>query len=76
VPRPRAVSRQVPDRGWAPGDQLCLFALTTVHALTAGTDRHAPAFLLATWSTCGLVAVLTAVRAARAGDRVLSGSGR
>ena len=40
-----------------------LFVFATVHALTAGTDRGTPAFQLAVWSVCALVAVLTALRA-------------
>lgn len=33
-----------------------------MHALTAGTDRHSPAFLLAVALAIGLVALLTALR--------------
>ena len=42
-----------------------LFASSTVHALTAGTDARSPAFLLAVTAVCGVVAVLTAIRVAR-----------
>jgi DMSO/TMAO reductase YedYZ heme-binding membrane subunit len=44
---------------------FALFATTTVHALSAGTDRRSPALLLAVVAACGLVAALTAVRVAR-----------
>lgn len=43
-----------------------LFATTTIHALTAGTDRHNAAFLLSVVAVCGLVALLTIVRVALA----------
>jgi predicted ferric reductase len=46
-----------------------LFATTTMHALTAGTDRHSTAFLLGVAAVCGLLAVLTAVRVASARSR-------
>lgn len=46
-----------------------LFVLSTVHALTAGTDRTAPAFLLAVIATCATVVVLTGIRVARARPR-------
>jgi predicted ferric reductase len=39
-----------------------VFAATSVHALTAGTDRHSPAFLLVVALACGLVTLLTALR--------------
>jgi hypothetical protein len=39
-----------------------LFAVTSVHALTAGTDRHSTAFLLAVALAIGVVALLTALR--------------
>jgi len=48
---------------------FALFAATTVHALTAGTDRWSPVFLLAAVAVCGAVAVLTAARAARSARR-------
>jgi predicted ferric reductase len=46
-----------------------LFVLSTMHALTAGTDRTEPAFLLAVISTCIVVGVLTGIRVARARPR-------
>jgi ApbE family len=39
-----------------------LFVVTTVHGLSAGTDRRSPAFLLAVAVACGMVVLLTAVR--------------
>ncbi len=48
---------------------FALFALTTVHALTAGTDRRSPAFALAAVATCGLVATLTAIRVVQSARR-------
>ncbi len=44
---------------------FALFASSTVHALTAGTDSRSPVFRLAVIAVCGLVAVLTAIRVAR-----------
>jgi hypothetical protein len=41
---------------------FALFAAASVHALTAGTDRHSPAFLLAMALAIGLVALLFALR--------------
>ena len=40
-----------------------LFVFATVHALSAGTDRRAPAYQLGVWSVCALVTVLAALRA-------------
>jgi predicted ferric reductase len=53
---PRALWRRVHYAGFG------LFVVTTVHGLSAGTDRRSPAFLLAVVVACGLVALLTAVR--------------
>ena len=39
-----------------------VFATTSVHALTAGTDRRSAAFLVAVVPACGVVASLTAIR--------------
>jgi DMSO/TMAO reductase YedYZ heme-binding membrane subunit len=39
-----------------------VFAATSVHALTAGTDRRSAAFLVAVALACGVVALLTAIR--------------
>ena len=39
-----------------------LFLVTTVHTLTAGTDRTSPVLLVAVFATCGLVALLAALR--------------
>jgi len=60
--------RHVPLRLWrrVHYGSFVLFASTTVHALTAGTDRHNPAFLLTVIAVCGLVALLTIVRVAMA----------
>jgi len=44
---------------------FALFALSTVHAITAGTDAGSSLFLLAAVVACGLVTVLTALRIAR-----------
>ena len=41
-----------------------LFGAGTVHALSAGTDAHSTAFMIAALAACGLVGVLTAVRVA------------
>ena len=43
-----------------------LFVLTTVHALSAGTDRHAPVVLGGIGGVCAAVTVLTAFRLASA----------
>jgi methionine sulfoxide reductase heme-binding subunit len=40
-----------------------LFVTSTIHAFTAGTDRHSEAFVIVVLLVCGLVAALTAVRA-------------
>ena len=58
--------RRVPLRLWRRVHyaSFVLFASTTVHALTTGTDRHAAAFLLTVVAVCGLVALLTVVRVA------------
>ena len=42
-----------------------LFAASTVHALSAGTDTGSRAFVLSVVAACGLVAALTAVRILR-----------
>ena len=42
-----------------------LFAASTVHALSAGTDTGSRAFVLSVAAACGLVAALTAVRILR-----------
>jgi len=39
-----------------------LFAATTVHGLSAGTDARSPAFLIANVAVCGLVIALAAAR--------------
>jgi predicted ferric reductase len=44
---------------------FALFVMTTVHALTAGTDRRSPAFLIAVVASCGVVVVLTCMRMGR-----------
>lgn len=41
-----------------------LFALTTVHALTAGTDRHSPVLVAGAVAACLAVTALTALRLA------------
>jgi hypothetical protein len=56
---PRLLWRRVHYAGFA------LFATTTVHALSAGTDGRSPAFLLAVLTACALVAILTVARVAR-----------
>jgi methionine sulfoxide reductase heme-binding subunit len=43
---------------------FALFALSTLHALTAGTDRRSGPFVVAMVAVCGTVVVLTAIRAA------------
>jgi DMSO/TMAO reductase YedYZ heme-binding membrane subunit len=60
---PRRLWRRVHYGGFA------LFALTTVHALAAGTDGCSPAFLLAVLAACALVAGLTGIRVAQASRR-------
>jgi DMSO/TMAO reductase YedYZ heme-binding membrane subunit len=40
-----------------------LFVVATIHAMTAGTDRATPAMQIAVYAVCGLVVVLTLVRA-------------
>jgi hypothetical protein len=50
---------------------FALFAVTTVHGLSAGSDRRSPAFLVAVVATCGVVAVLTAARVMRPSRRLL-----
>jgi predicted ferric reductase len=42
-----------------------LFAVSTIHALTAGTDAGSAAFTLAVIVTCGVVSALTGLRVAR-----------
>jgi len=44
---------------------FALFALSTVHVLTAGTDAGSSSFRLAVVAACGLVTGLTALRIAR-----------
>jgi hypothetical protein len=44
---------------------FALFAMSTIHGLTAGTDRRTAGLRLAMAAACGIVAVLTAVRVAR-----------
>jgi len=39
-----------------------VFVFSTVHLLTAGTDRHSPALILAVVAVCGAVVLLTALR--------------
>jgi hypothetical protein len=56
---PRLLWRRVHYAGFA------LSATTTVHALSAGSDRRSPALLLAVVAASALVAALTAVRVAR-----------
>jgi len=48
---------------------FALFVMSSVHALTAGTDRHVDAFRLAVYAACGVVAVLTALRMAGSARR-------
>ncbi len=45
---------------------FALFVVTTIHALTAGTDRRSPPFVIAVVATCLLVVALTGLRMARA----------
>jgi len=54
---------------------FALFVVTTVHALTAGTDGRSRPFVVAVVATCGTVAVLTTKRIAqsRRGRRTLEG---
>jgi hypothetical protein len=44
---------------------FALFAFSTLHALTAGTDRASSPFLLSVIATCGVVIALTMVRVVR-----------
>ena len=56
--------RHLPKRVWRSTHYVAfpMFLLTTVHAMTAGTDRHSPAMRLAVFSVSGLIAGLTALR--------------
>jgi predicted ferric reductase len=56
---PKALWRRVHVASFA------LFGVSTVHMLTAGTDRHSPALLVATAMTWLVIAGLTAVRISR-----------
>ena len=67
---PRRVWRRVHYAGFA------VYALTTVHGLTAGTDARAPAFLAANAVVAALVAGLTASRVAAARAPAPAGAGR
>jgi len=51
-----------------------VFAATSVHALTAGTDRRSAAFLVAVALACGVVALLTAIRVRDALTATIAGS--
>jgi DMSO/TMAO reductase YedYZ heme-binding membrane subunit len=55
---------RLPQRVWRRVHYLSfpLFVVTTIHALTAGTDRTNPVLVVAVLATCGLVALLTALR--------------
>lgn len=61
---------RIPTRVWRRVHlgSFALFAVATVHALTAGTDRHAPWFLGVVVGVAALVAALTAVRIVLAGE--------
>jgi predicted ferric reductase len=58
--------RHLPPRIWRRFHYLSLgvFVFSTVHLLTAGTDRHDPALVLTVVAVCGLVALLTVLRVA------------
>lgn len=58
---------RVPKRLWRRVHyaSFALFAVSTVHALTAGTDRGSPAFVVAVVAVCAAVLVLTALRIGR-----------
>jgi hypothetical protein len=43
-----------------------LFIVTTIHGLSAGTDRHSPLMVWGTVAICIMVAALTALRVASA----------
>jgi DMSO/TMAO reductase YedYZ heme-binding membrane subunit len=60
---------RVPKRVWRRVHyaSFLLFATSTVHAVTAGTDASSGPFVLAVVTVCGLVALLTAVRIVRSG---------
>ncbi|TML38830.1 MAG: hypothetical protein E6G27_12930 [Actinobacteria bacterium] len=60
---------RIPARLWRSTHYLSfpLFALTSAHALSAGTDRHTALVRGAVFGVCALVAVLTAVRFAGSG---------
>jgi DMSO/TMAO reductase YedYZ heme-binding membrane subunit len=55
---------RLPQRVWRKVHYLSfpLFVFTTVHTLTAGTDRTNPVLRIAVFSICGLVVLLTALR--------------
>ena len=55
---------RLPQRVWRKVHYLSfpLFLVTTVHTLSAGTDRANPVLRIAVFSVCGLVVLLTALR--------------
>ena len=50
-----------------------LFALASVHALSAGTDRADPAFRVAVYAAAAVVLALTAIRVRNAQSRTRAG---
>ncbi|MGH2718977.1 MAG: ferric reductase-like transmembrane domain-containing protein [Actinomycetota bacterium] len=73
---------RVPQRLWRQIHYISfpLFVTTTIHALTAGTDRHSPLLVVSVVVVCAGITFLTALRLAGASKpessrpRVLSGS--
>lgn len=64
--------RRLSRRAWRSTHYLAfpLFALTTIHALSAGTDRHTLAVRVAMFGAVGLVLALTGMRLAQSGRQV------
>ena len=54
---------------WLTGIGAALFVVTTIHGLSAGTDRHAIAFEVAFYGASAVVALLLAWRIATLGHR-------
>jgi DMSO/TMAO reductase YedYZ heme-binding membrane subunit len=62
------VRSRLPQRVWRSVHfaSFPLFIVTTIHGLSAGTDRHSPLMVWGTVAICIMVAALTALRVASA----------